>query len=260
MTANTEYDLAFSLGQACACSTTLRAARLQFASFPFDWLSNASLEERTAVLISHFENWLVKDDFVYEGKNPENGMGAFLNRRTGFKHLHDFTDGPIEQSYDGVVAKYTRREKRLLGLIERSSRVLVVYIDRARPGGKPRPSLEEIARARADIAAAFPNAKFDMIHFILDRDVPYDNRIVTSPAEGITEIRFDYHNDMTDVNCSLTSKALVALGVSVRDYRTETERRAYKLRKNMKKYNVDTRFGLFLAKAKERLCRLFAFA
>jgi len=126
MTANTEYDLAFSLGQACACSTTLRAARLQFASFPFDWLSNASLEERT--------------------------------------------------------------------------------------------------------------------------------------AEGITEIRFDYHNDMTDVNCSLTSKALVALGVSVRDYRTETERRAYKLRKNMKKYNVDTRFGLFLAKAKERLCRLFAFA
>ena len=250
---NEKYDLAFSIGQACACSTTLRAARLQFASFPFDWLSRASLKERIAVLVQRFDHWLDKDDFIYEGINPENGMGTFLNRRTGFKHLHDFADGPIEQSHAEVVAKYARREKRLLGLIVKSNRVLVVYLDRARPGGNPRPTTDEIIEARADIAAAFPNAAFDMIHFIMDREIPYERRIVTRPAEGVTEIRFDYHNDMTDVSHTLTSKALLALGISVKDYRTDEERKAHKLRNQMKKYGVETRWGLFWAKLRAKV-------
>ena len=32
-----EYDFAFSLGFSCACSESLRAEGLQFASCPFDW-------------------------------------------------------------------------------------------------------------------------------------------------------------------------------------------------------------------------------
>jgi len=248
-----KYDLAFSIGQACACSTTLRAARLQFASFPFDWLGRASLKERVSVLVRRFDHWLDKDDFIYEGVNPDNGMGKFLNRRTGFIHIHDFTDGPIEQSHAEVVAKYARREKRLLGLIEKADRVLVVYLDRARPGGNPRPTTDEIIKARADIAASFPNAAFDIIHFIMDRDIPYDKRIVTTPAEGVTEIRFDYHNEMTEVSYTLTSKALVELGISVRDYRTDKERKAHKLRNQMKKYGVNTRWGLFWAKLRAKV-------
>jgi len=245
---NETYDLAFSLGQACACSTTLRKARLQFASFPFDWLGSATLKERISVLVRRFDHWLDKEDFIYEGPNPQNGLGIFLNRRTGFQYLHDFADGPIEKSHAEVAAKYARREKRLLGLIEKSRRVLVVYLDRAKPGGNPRPTTDEIAKARADIAAAFSNTDFDILHFVLDRDIPYDKRIVSNPAEGVTEIRFDYHSDMTETNYTLTSKALVELGISVRDYRTDKERKAHKLRNQMKKYGVKTRWGLFWAK------------
>ena len=257
MVADSQYDLAFSLGQACACSLTLRTARLQFASFPFDWISGETLPKRIDLLLHRFDHWLEKDDFVYNGKNPVNGLGMFKNNRTGLYHLHDFTDGPIENSHAQVVAKYARREKRLFDLIEKSRQVLIVYIDSSRKNGLMTPSLEDIVKAQADMSAAFPNASFDFIHLILDRNIPFDRRAVTNPADGVTEIRFNYHDDVSDVCYTATADALRSLGISVRDYRTKAERKAYSLKRNMEKYKVNTRFELFLAKNKDRLCSLF---
>jgi hypothetical protein len=252
-----EYDLAFSLGQACACSLTLRTAQLQFASFPLDWIAGGTLPQRVDLVIRRFDGWLAKEDFVYNGTNPINGLGMFRNTKTGLYHLHDFTDGPIENSYTQVVAKYARREKRLLDLIAKAKCVLVVYINSANAGGDRAPSLEDLAKARADLSRAFPNAAFDIIHFTLDRSIPFEKRSVTVPAEGITEIRFDYYDETKDVRAKDAATALLSLGTSVRDYRTKAERKAYKLKTNMMKYNVDTRFGLFLAKAKARIGRMF---
>ena len=79
MEAKWEYDLAFSVGQACACSLTLRTARLQFASFPFDWLASSTLTRRIDLLVRRFDHWLEKEDFIYKGKNPVNGLGSFFN-------------------------------------------------------------------------------------------------------------------------------------------------------------------------------------
>ena len=252
-----EYDLAFSLGQACACSLALRKARMQFASFPFDWIAGETLPHRVDLLLRRFDHWLEKEDFEYKGKNHINGLGRFFNKRTGLNHLHDFVDGPIEQSYDQVVAKYARREKRLFELMEKSRRVLLVYINLTRADNRQIPSLEDVVKARADIAAAFPNAAFDFMHFIFDKDIPYDKRVVTCPAEGVTEVRFDYHNDITDVGQSAVD-ALVSLGITVRDYRTNAERNAYRLKKKMNKYQVDTRMELFVAKMKERFGSIFS--
>lgn len=257
MNATGEYDLAFSLGQACACSMTLRKANMQFASFPFDWLAGATLPSRVDILIHHFDRWMEKEDFVYDGTNPINGLGMFHNRKTGFKHLHDFSDGPIEDSLAQVVAKYARREKRLFDLLGKSMRVLAVYIDSSNKGGRQTPSIDDLVKARADMSAAFPGVSFDFIHFILDRDTPYDRRAVDSPAEGITEIRFNYHDDETDVCFSAVADSLRSLGISVRDYRTKAERKAHNLKMNMKKYKVNTRLGLLVAKAKERLRSMF---
>ena len=134
MNAAREYDLAFSLGQACACSMALREANLQFASFPFDWIADGTLPSRVDILVSRFDRWLEKEDFVYNGRNPINGRGMFRNRKTGFNHLHDFSDGPIENSLAQVVAKYARREKRLFELIGNARRVLIVYINSVQNG------------------------------------------------------------------------------------------------------------------------------
>ena len=257
MVAGGQYDLVFSLGQACACSLTLRTANLQLASFPLDWLADGTLPSRVDLLIRRFDHWLDKEDFVYNGTNPINGLGMFRNRKTGLNHLHDFDDGPIESSHAQVVAKYARREKRLFDLVEKSRRVLIVYIDSSRKNGLMTPSLEDIVKARADMSAAFPNASFDFIHLILDRNIPFDRRAVTNPADGVTEIRFNYHDDVSDVCYTATADALRSLGISVRDYRTKAERKAHSLKRNMEKYKVNTRFELFLAKNKDRLCSLF---
>ena len=257
MDARIEYDVVFSIGQACACSMTLRTAHLQFASFPFDWLADGTLPTRVDILIRRFSHWLDKEDFVYNGRNPANGLGMFRNAKTEINYLHDFADDSIESSYAQVAAKYARREKRLLDLIEKARHVLVVYINATRKGLRFAPSIEDVVRARADLSRAFPNASFDVVHFTLDRGIPFEERSVTTPAEGVTEIRFNYEHEVTDVNLEEAARALLSLGISVRDYRTESERRAYNLKADLKKYNVDTRFGLFLAKAKERIGGIF---
>ena len=257
MNAAREYDLAFSLGQACACSMALREANLQFASFPFDWIADGTLPSRVDILVSRFDRWLEKEDFVYNGKNPVNGLGMFRNRKTGFNHLHDFSDGPIENSLAQVVAKYARREKRLFELIGNTRRVLIVYINSVQNGITCAPSLEDLVKAREDISKAFPNAAFDIVHFSLDRSIPFDRRTITTPAEGVTEIRFDYHDKATDVRCADAARALLSLGISVRDYRTKAERKAYNLKTEMKRHKVKTRLGLIVAKSKERLRSFF---
>lgn len=257
MEANREYDLAFSVGQACACSLTLRTAHLQFASFPFDWMAGATLASRIDLLVRRFDHWLEKEDFVYKGKNPVNGLGSFFNQRTGLTHLHDFIDGPIEQSHAQVVAKYARREKRLLDLIEKSRRVLMVHIDSAKAGTERKPNLDEIVAARADMSKAFPGVTFDFVHFALDKDRPFDRRVVTCPAEGLTEIRFDYHSDISDVDYRLAARALLSLGVAVRDYRTDEERKAHKLKRQMEKYGAKTRLGLLWAKLMAKGVKIF---
>ena len=257
MDASREYDVVFSIGQACACSMTLRTANLQFASFPFDWLAEGTLSTRVDILIRRFDHWLDKEDFVYNGRNPANGLGMFRNAKTEINYIHDFAAGPIENSYAQVAAKYARRVKRLLDLIEKARRVLVVYINSTKKCLHLAPSPEEVVRAHADLSRAFPNASFDIVHFTLDRSIPFEERSVTTPAEGVTEIRFNYDHEVTDVHLEDAARALLSLGISVRDYRTEAERRAYNLKADMRKYRVNTRFGLFLAKTKERIGGFF---
>jgi hypothetical protein len=60
-TKHERYDLAFSLGAACSCSVALRRAKLQFASFPLDWIALGSPVSRTAILLArvkHNLGWL----------------------------------------------------------------------------------------------------------------------------------------------------------------------------------------------------------
>ncbi len=251
-----EYDLAFSLGQACACSMSLRTARLQYASFPLDWIAGGTIDSRVKLITDRFPKWLEAEDFVYLGRNEVNGLGKFINNRTGLCHLHDFADAPLATSLDGVVAKYARRERRFFALVGRSHRILVAYVNSASGNNARAPTTDDVSTARRNLMLAFPNAAFDFVHFVLDRDIPFERRVVTTPAEGVTEVRFDYHDDEKDVSCTTVADALLSLGIKVRDYRTKAERKAHSLKKQMKKYGVDSRFALFMAKVREHIARL----
>lgn len=256
-TKHERYDLVFSLGAACACSVALRRAKLQFASFPLDWLALGTPLSRAKLVASHFEGWLEKDDFKYLGTNPVNGLGMFDNVRTGLKHLHDFADGPIEKSYDAVKAKYARREARLYDLAEKSQRILCAYV--SRPTVEPVPP-ETLKEVRAILSQAFPGATVDIVHFANDPGRSVENRRSAEIGDGVFEIAFDYHDPDRDVAVDLVAAALVDEGFTARDYRSKAEKRAYELKKKMKKYGVTTRSALLAARIKHNLRKMFGLA
>ena len=51
------YDLIFSIGRSCVCTQALRKAKLQLASFPWDWLGNPPISERIAYICTDFKDW-----------------------------------------------------------------------------------------------------------------------------------------------------------------------------------------------------------
>ena len=248
------YDLAFSLGAACACSLVLRRARLQFASFPLDWSARGTPVFRAGFVASRFEGWLDKDDFEYKGTNSINGLGMFYNRRTGLEHLHDFIDGPIEASYDAVREKYRRREERLFAIAGGSRRILCVYI--SRPSMTP-VGLDDLKEVRRILSAAFPRAAVDILHLAHDPGRSPEERLSREIADGVFQIEFDYHDPVRDVAIERVARVLKDEGFAVKDYRTAAERREYELKKKMKKYGVKTRGGLLVAKIKHKVGRLF---
>ena len=263
--ANEQYDLVFSLGQACPCSMTLRMAGLQFASFPLDWVSGGTIVDRATLVASHFAGWFEMENFEYRGRNPKNGLGVFFNIHTGFRHPHDFPDAPIETAFDKVRGKYHRREKRLYEHIAASSRVLAAYITRP---DEPPADLEDLASVHKILLDAFPNATFDLLHFVHREGIPFESRQVLHPLEYVTQILFDYRDPERDVNMEQTAQAIRELGLTAKDWRTEEEKRAFarrkeqeaqrrksdfKLKQKMEKYGATTRLGLLWARLKRHL-------
>ena len=254
-----KYDIAFSLGAACASSTCLRRANLQFASFPFDWITHVGPADRARMVANGFNDWMRKEDFVYLGVNELNGMGRFANSRLGFFHVHDFTNGPIDDSYDAVEAKYVRRTGRLVSLLSRARSVLVLYVDSSKQKPHLKASADELLEARSVLAAAFPRARFDMLHFVHDDDVPYEVRRIDASREGLTEVTFNYRSEVTDVNFGEVVEVLRHdLGLRVRDYRTREEKRAYVRRRRLKRYGVDSGFALLAARVRMAFARIAA--
>ena len=133
-----KYDLALAMGYACSCAQALRAAGLEFASFPFDWagpVGPKSLPGFVETICNDFENWFEKEDLMLtqqdDLKNWETSeVDVYLNRRTGYIFLHDFAKGSdFDKVYDEVAEKYRRRIARLYELLRSAKRVLLVRID-----------------------------------------------------------------------------------------------------------------------------------
>ena len=55
-----QYDLIFSLGSACSCTETLRANKLQYYSYPFDWLYGNNFKGRIDIFLNDFQRYIDK--------------------------------------------------------------------------------------------------------------------------------------------------------------------------------------------------------
>ena len=51
------FDLIVSIGEDCACSTYIRKFNLQFASYPFDWLTKSNFDTRIKLILNNFKDF-----------------------------------------------------------------------------------------------------------------------------------------------------------------------------------------------------------
>ncbi len=107
-----DFDLIFSIGEACSCSQCLRNSRLQFYSYPFDWLYGADFIARIKLLTSGMKDFINKEDLEYHSEERNINCIAYHNKRNDIVFNHDFKKGvPFDEMYQIVKEKYDRRSK-----------------------------------------------------------------------------------------------------------------------------------------------------
>lgn len=128
-----KFDLIMSIGADCACTSYLRRLNLQIHSYPLDWLTNAPFKNRVNLLCCNFDNFLNLNDLEQmpkpTGFPSDINHDYYKNNKNLLYFWHDFQTGvPLEKSYYAVNEKYQRRIKRLYFEIEKSNKILFIYL------------------------------------------------------------------------------------------------------------------------------------
>lgn len=153
-----KFDLVFSLGYDCNASLALRKAGLQFRSYPFDWLTNAPLSSRAALLAGGFDGFLADPSQLEDlGAATFDRFGekhrVVRDRATALEFRHDFPlAADVASGLDLIRGKYRRRSERLISEIDKAESVLAVWCAGFR---HPELTAEELESARAVLAGRF---------------------------------------------------------------------------------------------------------
>ncbi len=247
------YDLVIPLGEACSSTGTLRRAKLQHLSFPYDWVMASEndteraihdLVTRATCVANRFNGWFKAEDFKFFTSVPETKKDGFINTKLGLAFLHDFPTGmAFPEAFTLTLSRYQKRIRRLLSLLDHAKRVLIFRLERpAEKTYKPMPtSLEDCREARRILAAAYPHATFDMILFAFERGRAEKDMIVEEIEPGLRRITFDYHcyapgSPEYSVRVDRTSKILKRYA-RVTDYRTDEEKADFRKLRFKKRLN-----------------------
>lgn len=209
MSINQEFDLIFSIGEACSCSETLRKCRLQFFSYPFDWLFGSTFLDRIKLFCLDIDNFINIDDLEYAYEEKSLLCKAYRNKYTDITFNHDFPkDLSLEHSFTEVKSKYNRRIKRLVQHIEQSKRVLVVYIQT--PNNQSVLSKEEILDGYKILNDKYGD-KINLLYLFSDSNYQYNDKFIVDLNENVTCIKFDYNAYNKDIPYAVNKKLLIAL-------------------------------------------------
>ncbi len=186
------FDLFVSLGAACSCSQTLRDNRLQYFSYPFDWLYGSNFLGRVNILLEDFQFWLNKEDLEYAGKREfPLPCNIYKNLKTGIVFNHDFPlNVSLEESFFKVKEKYNRRIARLLNQIKTSKSVLFVYIER--PDVREEVLQKDLIKAYELLQNKYKNTDINILYLFSTREVDFPNRKVFKVSDNIFRVSFDY--------------------------------------------------------------------
>ena len=186
-----KYDLIFGIGSACLCSQALRKLKLQFYSHPYDWLFGQDFSYRVDLLVNEFKDFINYEDLVFENawnNDDQNPCDVYKNQRTGIVFNHDFPKNvPLEESFESIHSKYKRRIDRLIGQIQQSDRILVVYVEV--PGNSEDVDEQALKDCQKKIEEKFSGKQIDLL-YIGCRETLVDERY----GNHIRKLCFNYKN------------------------------------------------------------------
>ncbi len=253
------YDFAFSCGQQCGCSLALRAANLQFASYPFDWAATPSFKTAAETIATDFKDWLRAEDLrLVDVRRGGLNKHVYYNPRTGYGFVHDFSSfKTFEESFPKVAAKYARRIERLQKDLATHQHILAVCIEMPI---RPRCINESLIEARQILMAKYPNAKFDLLYFYeLDGVKEAQAKEIT---EGITVVGLDFRTfEFGELNHEIETSGIVQYlkaNISVPDPRTEEEKAEYKktwTKQDRERWGTDGAWAVFKRRTAYRIYR-----
>ena len=223
------YDMVFSCGFTCGITQALRAANLQFASFPFDWTATPSLPKAARMVATDFAHWMDRDDLeLVDVRHSGINKRVYLNRRTGFAFVHDFSlFMEPDVAYAAESAKYARRIERLGRALSSAHRVLAVNAEWPILGPLTQKTLEETKRV---LETRYPNAAFDILYFHAVDGATEAK--VESDGGGITVVGCEYRKYLPDGGLhheidNSQIAAFVRANYSAPDPRTPEEKAKY---------------------------------
>ena len=225
-----QYDIAVGMGVGCGVSISMRDAGAQYLSLPFDWIGCNDPVRLAGIAADHFRDWMRLEDLEIQGVRIASQSAHFVvaNRRTGLLAPHDFPAySSLEKQYPAFVEKMSRRIARLEGVLSSAKAVLLVIVENPqRPGCLADGDLE---RTRGILAAAYPNAVFDLVCFQHENGVrgTCDHRV----SERIVRVGCGLQQVSNGVvNHTYEHEPIIAwlrANVRVADPRTEEEIRAF---------------------------------
>lgn len=240
-----QYDFVLGMGTTCHCSQALREAGLQLTSLPFDWVGGPELRKKAEFMVAGFPGWFEAGTLTQIDSPYTTARTTAWSDKWGFTPVHDFHRGtPFDEERPKVMAKYRRRIDRMFRLLDASERVLVVYIESP---GFPTTSIDEMKEARRLLGGRWPRARFDFL-CLKESEGRSLGDAEESEDDGIRIVSCDYRESggkgkvwVGDV------KALArwfAGEYSVRDYRTDEERKSWRRKARQTKYAALNASGL----------------
>lgn len=146
------YDAFIGLGGSCQIAHQLEVNKLKGPSLPFDWVVSPFSSLHTLIQ-NNFADLLLKENTVLV-QDDEAGWYV-LDRKYRTRFLHDFPlDLDFMRAYDEVKAKYERRSRRLLELLDSSRRVLLIRLDITREEAE---AFDDMLRIR------FPRLRYHLL-------------------------------------------------------------------------------------------------
>mgnify|MGYP000095724045 CR=1 FL=1 len=118
------YDFVVSLGENCISSGNLRRNKLQYESFPFDWIG-ISFEMAIQMLQTHFKNFLKLENLRLSARAENHDRYMDVIHQIEFVHDFDSNIDPAV-NFEKVKNKYHRRIERLFQRLEQSRSILII--------------------------------------------------------------------------------------------------------------------------------------